>query len=342
MTRPVLLLTALGMLLAVGCDENDDSLLTSEITYTYADLAIFVTSEYLFSKRDYIGSLNKIPEPLVNWEQSFGEPFFDVNGDGVYDPAVDSFVISADPNFNQDLNGNGYYDSPDSAWSEGIPFDDIDSDGTFDPDSGNHTTGYQPGLPYADFNLNHIHDGDLKAVYGIQRWSSGPWNDGSTAYYLTAREEAVYRFVSDSNLVYDLRFWFQSTMNALIPKSDALYYRFNQYLVPILPNGVQVEESGRKLVISDAQGSITFDRSITFNVALIVDNVSYLKLLEVTLENETEQYLFYFMRGVGLFAYIYRQDRSPMPGTWTDYYQAGEYYLRRYSVSHPLVFPTTR
>jgi len=342
MKRLISLIIAFATLAAIGCDENSDSLLTSEIVYAYRELAIFNTSEYLFSKRDYVGSLNDIPEPLVNWEQSLGEPFFDIDGDQVYDPAADVFVISDDPDSNQDLNRNGLYDGPDDPWSPGIPFDDIDGDGEFREDPGDHISGYEPGLPYADFNLNNTHDADLKAIYGIQQWASRPWSNGLTAYFISSREEAVYRFVSDSSFIYDLPFRFRSTMNAFIPKSDGLYYRFDQVLIPILPKGGITAENRRQLVLADRQDSISFERSITLDVSLTVDNVSYPHLLEVKLEDSNEQYLFYFARGDGLFAYIYRQDRSPSPGTWSDYYQAGEYFLRRLPPSHSLLFSTTR
>lgn len=342
MRCPYILIFAACVFSALGCEEDEGSGINPEVTYTYSEFAVFDTTGYVFSKRDYPGSASKIPEPLVNWEQSLGEPFFDVNGDGIYDPAVDSFVISPDPDRNQDLNQNGEYDGPDDPWSPGIPFDDIDGNGEFREDPGDHISGYEIGLPYADFNKNNIHDGDLKAVYGVMQWLSGPWSSGYIAYYVSPCGDAVFRFVSDSGLTYDLYFLFESSMSALIEMNDGLYYRIDPVVVRILQPGMIEEENRTELTVSGPSESFTYWRTTILGALLEVDNVTYSPLVKVILEDLDDRYVFYFARNTGLIAYQYSQNIASSLRAGPAASATSEYYFRPLGVSHSLVFPTTR
>lgn len=316
--------------LQVGCEEKGESNpAASEPTYYYSELAVFDTAGYIFSRLDYPSSNSKIPEPLVNWEQSMGEPFTDSNGNGVYDEGVDSY---------QDLNDNGIYDGPNDPWTPGIPFDDIDGNGEFREDPGDHISNYQLGLPYADFNENHIHDGDLKAVYGIMKWVKGTWNYGLPAYYLTAADNAVYRFVSDSGLNYDLPFSFTPTMFALIVEDDGLYYRLDPNPVRVLNTG-KIEAESQTSVKGSQASPDQFKRTITLNASLTIDGQVYGDLIKSTIEDSDDRYIFYFAREKGVIAYEYRHSTS---GDWTTFTRRTEFYFRPLPSSHTLLFPTTR
>jgi hypothetical protein len=339
----MLLAVSLIVSIQIGCEEHSDVTgSASEPTYYYAELAVFDATAAIFSKLDYPLSGSKIPEPLVNWEQSLGEPFIDRDGNGIYDPAVDSFIISGDPATNQDLNGNGQYDGPDDPWSEGIPFDDIDGNGEFRDDPGDHISNYELGLPYADFNNNHIHDGDLKAVYGVMKWVKGTWLYGLPAYYLTSADEAVYRFVSDSGMVYDLPFFFDPTMFALIVEDDGLYYQLTPTPVQILPKGKIEADTTDVLKAADKESPDQYQRSISLNESLEIDGKVYGDLVKVQLEDTDDRYTFYFARKKAVVAYIYEHDTSASPGTWTSSTKRAEFYFQALPPSHPLLFPTTR
>lgn len=335
MKRLVLFFLAVSIVsIQFGCGEdNGGNPAASEPTYSYDELAVFDTTEAIFSRLDYPLSGSKIPEPLVNWEQSLGEPFTDNNGNGVYDPGIDSY---------QDLNGNDTYDGPDAPWTPGIPFDDIDGNGEFREDPGNHISNYEIGLPYADFNENQIHDGDLKAVYGVTKWVKGTWLYGLPAYYLVAADSAVYRFVSDSGMIYDLPFRFTPTMNAVIVESDGLYLRLDPDPVRILAKGVITADSGVAPKLSQTAAPDEYTRTVTLNAYIVVDSVTYGDLVKVQIEDTDDQYIFYFARNRGVIAYEHLHDTSATPGTWITYSRRAEYYFRALPATHPLVFPTTR
>jgi hypothetical protein len=331
MRRLVLFFLAVSIVsLQFGCSEdNGGNPVASDPTYTYGELAVFDTTAAIFSRLEYPSSGSKIPEPLVNWEQSLGEPFTDNNGNGVYDAGVDTY---------QDINNNDAYDGPGDPWTPGIPFDDIDGNGEFREDPGDHISGYQIGLPYADFNENSIHDGDLKAVYGVVKWVKGTWLYGLPAYY-PAPADAVYRFVSDSGMVYDLPFRFTPTMNAVIVESDGLYLRLDPNPVRILSKGDIVADSA---VAPKPAAPDEFTRTVTLNASINVDGVTYSDLVKVQLEDTDDQYIFYFARKRGIIAYEYLHDISATPGNWVTYTRRTEYYFRVLPASHSLVFPTTR
>lgn len=334
MKRLALLFLALSIIsIQFGCGEdNGGNPTASEPTYAYSELAVFDTTRAIFSKLDYPTSSSKIPEPLVNWEQSLGEPFIDNNGNGVYDEGIDTY---------QDINNNDAYDGPDDLWTTGIPFDDIDGNGEFREDPGDHISNYELGLPYADFNENNIHDGDLKAVYGMTKWVKGTWLYGLPAYYLSPVDSAVYRFVSDSGMAYDLPFRFTPTMNAIIVEADGLYFRLDPNPVRILGKGEITADSAAAKSLDESVAD-EFTRTVTLNASIDVDGATYGDLVRVQLEDSNNQYIFYFARQRGIIAYEYHHDTSPSPGDWTTYTKRTEYYLRVMPRSHPLVFPTTR
>ena len=336
-----LLAAALGILTA-GCGDDEFGTEPVPVDYTYENFVIFDSSEYRFVKRDITNALNKIPEPLVNWEQSLGEPFIDRNGNGIYEPGIDTFIISDDPLTNQDLNHNGVYDSPDDPWAEGIPFDDIDGNGVFRPDPGNHTTGYEPGLPYADYNSNRKHDGDLKAAYCVAGWNTSIWSGSDTACWLTREENALYRFVSDSGLNYDLYMSYNPTLNLLIITSSGLDYRIDGFSVRLLDRGAIVPQDSTEIVVPYYPDPILYYRWVTLGEQLSVDGVSFSDLVKVRVGDNDYRYDFYFSQGFGLLAYDFQEDKTTPPDNWIVYSNNREYYYKKFLSNHPLIFPMTR
>jgi hypothetical protein len=327
--------------LITGCDEDNSGTGTQPITYTYREVVHFNSSEYTFVKRDYPNSLSKIPEPLVNWEQSLGEPFTDMNGNGIYEPGIDSFTISPDPSINQDLNENGQYDSPDDPWEVGIPFDDIDGNGQYRPDPGNHTTGYEPGLPYADFNNNGKHDGDLKAKYDVAQWRKEPYYLGGSEYLLSKVDSAVYRFVSDSGLNYDLYLLNAPIVNKLLYADTALACFINFTPVQLLKRGVIEEEDSTTIEIPAYPEPIIYYRWVTTGEYLNVDGISFSGLVKVRIGDSDYRWDFYFSHALGLIAHEFWKDLSPSTD-WVTYERSFEAYFKRFGSNHSLVFPTRR
>jgi len=107
-------------------------------------------------------------EPFIDGDTIIGEPYTDLNRNGVYDDGIDIFT-SAD-----DLNSNGKYDGPEDDWTSGVPYDDLNRNGKYDrPDQV-----YNPGEPFVDLNGNGKWDGkdlffdsgfDRRATYSHRR-----------------------------------------------------------------------------------------------------------------------------------------------------------------------------
>jgi outer membrane receptor protein involved in Fe transport len=93
-------------------------------------------------------------EPFIDGDSIIGEPFTDLNADGVFDHRIDLFFLGGLDPENQDLNYNGKYDGPDSTWTPGVPFLDRNGNGLYDPPNG----GYDTGEPFTDVNGNGQYD----------------------------------------------------------------------------------------------------------------------------------------------------------------------------------------
>lgn len=92
-------------------------------------------------------------EPWIDGDIDLGEPFLDVDNDGVYNDTVDFFITCACPG-NNDLNFNGQYDGPNDLWSAGVPYIDNNKNGRYDAPNGR----WDPGEPYTDKNGNGQYD----------------------------------------------------------------------------------------------------------------------------------------------------------------------------------------
>ncbi len=98
------------------------------------------------------------PETFIDGDSIRGEPYTDINGNGVYDNGVDGFIRSSDPSINQDLNYNGRHDGPENTlpfqWESSIPYYDRNGNGIFDLPNGL----YDPGEKFVDRNGNGKYD----------------------------------------------------------------------------------------------------------------------------------------------------------------------------------------
>jgi len=118
------------------------------------------------------------PEPYIDGDSIIGEPFIDMNGNGVYDEGIDGFIKCVCPE-NMDYNHNGQYDGPTTIlpeqWTPGVPFLDRNGNGLFE--APNYQ--YNPGEPFTDVN-------------GNGRWDAG----GTSTFYdpLTYDADALWHY----------------------------------------------------------------------------------------------------------------------------------------------------
>ncbi len=260
-------------------------------------------------------------EFVVNWEQSFGEPFTDLDSDGVYTPGTDLFFFSNGPE-NQDLNRNGRYDGPEPyLWSEGIPFDDIDGDGQFDGFPLVPLKSYESGLPFTDINGNGVYD----SILGF--WVSSTkllvLHDSGDVIRLNYRRvwdsDPPYEFISDSGLTYNI--WAHHTafrgfgMLRISPSNIAI--TFERLLIPILDTGLIETVFGDTAhiysSISRERIGSCFKRTVLFHQSLTILGRRYTDLLKVSLTDPEIcrefanigsywGFVFYFDRKLGLIA----------------------------------------
>ncbi len=115
-------------------------------------------------------------EPFIDGDINWGEPFLDMNDNGIYDEGIDNFDST------MDLNENGKYDGPNDPWTPGVPYEDRNNNGEFDYPNGK----YDEGEYFADLDGNgiwncirHLHTGQLKAKIGAATFMSP---DGSVIF----------------------------------------------------------------------------------------------------------------------------------------------------------------
>lgn len=116
-------------------------------------------------------------EPYIDGDSSLGEPYTDINRNGVYDLGIDRWITALDNSRNQDLDRNNVYTGPSDPWSPGIPFIDYNNNGVFDRKNNR----FDPGEPYIDVNKNGRHDlgGDNSSAFLLYGYrvdgSSNEW-----------------------------------------------------------------------------------------------------------------------------------------------------------------------
>ncbi|GAB4321263.1 MAG: hypothetical protein Kow0074_12100 [Candidatus Zixiibacteriota bacterium] len=116
-------------------------------------------------ERDVFGpTANDIPESFIDGDRSIGEPFVDINKNGVYDDTTRTPLGGYGEPFT-DLSGDGQYQGPNDPWVPGVPFEDLNGNGVFDLGgtipSGSYSTidnDYDLGEPFNDANGNGVRD----------------------------------------------------------------------------------------------------------------------------------------------------------------------------------------
>jgi len=110
------------------------------------------------------GTPNDKPESFVDGDASLGEPYEDVNHNGIWDgPGVVTGYPLGEPF--TDLSYDGKYEGPDDSWVSGVPFRDLNENGIFDAGSAvpsgswsNVDAYYNEGEPFYDKNGNGRRD----------------------------------------------------------------------------------------------------------------------------------------------------------------------------------------
>lgn len=321
-TRIVFLIIVAAGALVLSCGDSTPTG-GDGTRYTFADFVHFDTSAYLLVK-SLPGPNSSSLEPFLGWEESFGEPFTDVNGNGVYDEGIDGFIKCVCPE-NQDLNHNGRHDGPDDLWDQYIPFDDINGDDSCQQSHfGLYHRNYQEGVPFVDINGNQVYDSALEYVPTVVKCHA--WTDtaGETSFYYRA-QDSIYTFVSDSGITYVMPPFFYDPDNLfsgnLWTNDSGLDFSSYDCAVHILDTGQVFPVEGQEVVLYCSlyvAGPFTFEKSILLGQRLDVWDVHYEDLLLVkyvyptgTLHGESTTppfyyFEFYFSRGYGLIGIFYR------------------------------------
>jgi len=105
------------------------------------------------------------PEPYIDGDRSLGEPFTDVNNNGVWDSRLPGYKFG-EPFV--DMSENSRYDGPDDPWLLGIPYQDLNGNGVYDRPN----FVYDTGEPFTDFNGNGKWDpADGFWDFGYNQWA---------------------------------------------------------------------------------------------------------------------------------------------------------------------------
>jgi hypothetical protein len=138
LVKIILLLLFFLPILNCGCTNKKVTKPIEPITYLMKDYFPLNIGDEWNWEREHIDS---IPEPFVDMsDSSLGEPFTDVNQNGIYD--------FGEPF--EDVNFNGKYDSPYDHWTPGIPYSDNNHNGEYDLPNG----VWDSGEPFTDLDSN--------------------------------------------------------------------------------------------------------------------------------------------------------------------------------------------
>jgi hypothetical protein len=340
------LLIVLLAILPIACNNDNNSNRDSVVEpepepepepkkYYYEDFAHFDTTVYFFLKES---DDNPDGEKVMNREWSFGEPFTDVNGNGVYDWDIDIFIMSEDPETNQDLDRNSSYTPPGiSYYCPGMRFDDIDGDGQFDGDPHDSRT-YSKRKPFCDYNNNGVHDSEEEMKYGYDLAKCSAMVDmNNNIYYRLSKYRNVFSFTSDSGITYTFWpdydiFWsgFAAPFSLIFSDSGLVFSILHEFVLHVLDTGV-IDTSLKEATLfwqSSMTPGFLMDRTMSYNHSLDIDGTTFSNLLLVKFDNafsiRFEYYTgglfeFYFSRHIGLIAIRYKLHGSD---EFTEYYFA--------------------
>jgi len=282
--------------------------------FTFNELIDFDTTVYIFARQTVGGKTYS--EMAQTWEHSFGEPFTDNNGNGVYD-AGDGFILDPDPAINQDLDRNGEYTPPDHIpWLDGVPFDDINGD-DFCTQAFDDPFAYGDGFAYCDFNGNHRFDSSLDYRYIMTAITADFYDSNRVGY----RFEVVYpwyTFLSDSGYTYNIPdtnytgTQIYEFFEFIVTDSQLSFY-YPSFTLPLVTPRNLANRADTELVVEIGGYEHTLKRTLTPGQSLTIDDHNYGNLLLIScrpdaVDADDREYVFvdcYFDRGRGLIAVIF-------------------------------------
>lgn len=150
-------------------------------------------------------------EPYVDGDESLGEDFDDLNGNGVYDEGYDNWSPI------NDLDHNGRYTGPDDDWSDGIPYIDNNKNGRYDAPNQQ----YDYGEKYVDTNGNGRWDSsDSFFDYGYDQYTQ-------YHYDYTRTRTLKLDITSQVSRYHDIKSGFEFKFHKIIYKD--LQYAYSSY-----------------------------------------------------------------------------------------------------------------
>jgi len=165
-----------------------------------------------------VSHINKrTDEPYIDGDSIIGEPFKDVNNNGVYDQGIDIFIRSVGPD-NMDLNHDGRHNGPNDPWDPGIPFVDRNGNGLYDAPNG----VYDTGEPFVDLNGNGVHDAGGNSTF----YDPGSFSSSATWHY---RNTKTYR--GEGKLFWQLGNH-ELKLGGSIKQEDFIYQEIQQPYLP--------------------------------------------------------------------------------------------------------------
>ena len=156
-------------------------------------------------------------EPYIDGDQSLGEPFTDVNNNGVYDEGIDIFIMSDIVGVNQDLDRSSDYTAPYETWQAGIPFLDRNGNGIYDEPNYR----YDAGEPFTDVNGNGIYDYSSNFLNPGTYESETIWHHRRIQQY--SLESRVYRQMGNHELKAGLELKKESLLKQDIRSLEQVY-----------------------------------------------------------------------------------------------------------------------
>jgi outer membrane receptor protein involved in Fe transport len=194
-------------------------------------------------------------EPYLDGDVLIGEPFKDVNNNGVYEEGIDFFDSR-----NGDLNGNGVYDGPTSDPCPGlqhcptaVPYVDRNLNGEYDKSNGR----WDPGESYTDMNGNGKYDG-----------VDGFWDRGyeRRTYYQHRTEDRLtldFKFTSQVTKQHQIKTGFR-VQSQKLTMADV---RYPYYAYNGIPDGGPWPDHG---IFRDF-----YTRKPVLGAAFLSDNIEY-------------------------------------------------------------------
>jgi len=303
-------------IIAVSCGEFSKPIVP-QITepILFDDYVRFDTSRFMI-QRSTIG-LGWV-EWYLSCESSLGEPFTDVNGNGVYDPGIDIFVMAVGPE-NMDYNHNGKHDGPDDPWEPGIPFDDHNGDG----ERSCYSLGWYPErhyetwMPFCDLNGNGRWDSLSNLRHKVVKW--GIVNEDSTGVeYQPVENDSLFWYTTDSGVQHwqpEPHEWPDSNSNmGFILDDSGLIGTTAHTWLRLLYYGNNTVDTTRMPRWWSGCGYVTLRKTVHTDQDLEIYGVLHQDLLMVRFDQprgdsgqdvsrcENDYWEFYFAKGTGLIA----------------------------------------